>query len=156
MTIFLSVLAIYISGAALAAPRLMRLLYQDKLAIMAHRQARHEEKMAEWRANKDRSAFNMPLLHSYDTELSCRREAQLEGFWWSLVWPASLAFHSLGRTAFKQEIAAQQSKQNTKIIADYEKLLAESFDRELATFSPDPRAAAARKLIRTLTRKEHS
>lgn len=122
----------YFALAAAAAPRLMRLVYRDNLAVRAERMQEHDEKMDEWRARKDRSALYMPLWHG-DSELGAMLEARRFGFWLALAWPISLSYYQFGDTAFKQEIAAQHSKRNTKIIADYDKLLAERFDNELAT-----------------------
>lgn len=143
--IVILIITVYLALAAAAAPRLMRLVYRDNLAMLAQRKQNYEEEMDAWRARKDRSAFNMPLWHR-GTELDCMMEARRFGYWLALLWPAALGYYQFGDSAFKQEIAALQSKQNTKIIADYERLLAESFDKELAD-------ATSPTLIHRLTRK---
>lgn len=150
------IITAYFAGALAAAPRLMRLIYQEKLAYLTEREARHEKQLEQWRQRKDKSAMNMPIDFGRDSRRTLRNEATAEGWWWSLVWPFALAYHALSATAFADEIAAQHAEANAKIIADYDKLLAERFDKELAADNPDARVAAARKLIRTLTRKEHS
>lgn len=155
--IVLSIITAYIIGALVSAPKLMRLIYQEKVARAARIRAAYEKDLERWRTSKDRSPYAQPLdPHRHSGEPDYMNDARFEGWWWSLVWPFALTFHSLGATAFKQEIAAQQATANAKVIADYEALLAESFDKELAAGDPDTRVAAARKLIRTLTRKEHS
>lgn len=143
--IVISVITVYFALAAAAAPRLMRLVYRDNLAILNQRRARHDEKMEAWRAKKDRSTFNKPSW-MYGTELDSMIDARRFGYWLALVWPISLSFYGFGDSAFKQEIAAQSAKQNAKVISDYEKLLAEKFDKELAD-------ATSPTLIHRLTRK---
>lgn len=155
--IVLTIITAYLAGAAAATPRLMRLIYRDNIAILAQNKEHHEERMAAWRASPECNAFNMPLWHDEGSELDCMREARRFGYWLALVWPISLSFYRFGDSAFKQEIAAQHAKANSKVIADYDKLLAARFDKELASTNPaDPHPAAARKIIRTLTRKEYS
>lgn len=143
--ITITIITVYFALAAAAAPRLMRLVYRDNLAMLAQRKQRYEEKMDAWRARKDRSAFNMPLWDR-GSELDCMMEARRFGYWLALAWPISLSFYQFGDSAFKQEIAAQSAKQNAKVISDYERLLAEKFDKELAD-------ATSPTLIRRLTRK---
>lgn len=129
--IILTFITAYIIGALASAPKLMRLIYQDKMAVLTQEDIRHAAAMAEWKARK--SDGRVPLRHINRTELDNRNEARYEGFWWSLVWPFALAYYSLSATAFKQEIAAQHAAANAKVIADYDALLAERFDQEMAT-----------------------
>lgn len=143
--ITITIITVYFALAAAAAPRLMRLVYRDNLAMLAQRKQRYEEKMDAWRARKDRSALNMPLWDR-GSELDCMMEARRFGYWLALAWPISLSFYQFGDSAFKQEIAAQSAKQNAKVISDYERLLAEKFDKELAD-------ATSPTLINRLTRK---
>lgn len=126
------IITAYLAGAAVSAPRLMRLIYRDKQAALARARADYELRLAEWRADKDKNAYGKPMK-MYRVDLDYLHEARVEGFWWSLVWPFALAFHALGATAFADEIAAQTAAANTKIIADYDKLLAQRFDDEMAT-----------------------
>lgn len=138
--IVLAVITAYLAGIVASAPKLMRLVYQDKLAVIAQQQARYDKELEQWRKRKDRSAFNMPLDYGYrNTKLDAMREARVEGAWWALVWPVSLTYHRLAGTAFKQEIALQHATANAKIIADYDRMLEERFDRELETAGRPPR-----------------
>lgn len=148
MTTFLiviSIITVYLALALIAAPKLMRLVYRDNLFILNARRARHDEQMEAWRAKKDRSTLHKPQW-VHGTELDAMHESRRYGFWLSLAWPTALAYYRCVDAAFKQEIAAQQAKANTKIIADYERLLAEKFDQELASANPTT-------LINRLTRK---
>lgn len=134
--IILTFITAYLIGALVSAPKLMRLIYQDKMAILAEGQADYERQMEEYR--NDRTARAYKPMRIGRTELDCRNQARTEGFWWSLVWPLSLAFHALAGTAFKAEVAAQHAAANTKIIADYDALLASRFEKELE--APTPRS----------------
>ena len=140
--IVLSVITVYLALAAAAAPKLMRLVYRDNLAVLAEDEAIWKEKQEHHRKH----GGPPPFRHSESTDLEAMHEARRFGYWLALVWPISLSFYQFGDNAFKQEIAALQAKQNTKVIADYEKLLAEKFDKELASANPPT-------LIRRLTRK---
>lgn len=147
------IITAYFAGALAAAPRLMRLIYQDKQAALARARADYELRLAEWRADKDKNAYGKPMK-MYRVDLDYLHEARVEGFWWSLVWPFSLAFHALGATAFAEEIAAERSAANTKVIRDYEKLLNQRFADELADATsahPTPLA----RFRRALTKENH-
>lgn len=126
------IITAYLVGAAVSAPILMRLIYRDKQAALARARADYELRLAEWRADKDKNAYGKPMK-THRVDLDYLHEARVEGFWWSVVWPFSLAFHALGATAFAEEIAAERAAANTKIIADYDKLLAQRFDDEMGT-----------------------
>lgn len=148
--IVLASITAYLAGMVWSAPKLMRLIYQDKLAVVAQANARYERHMEDWRKNKDASALTIPMRYG-DDELAAMRDARVEGAWWSLVWPVALTFYRVAGTAFAQEIAAQQAGINARIIKDYDRLLEERFDQELA--SANPRTGIIRRLT---TRKEHS
>ena len=143
----LIIITAYLVGAAAAAPQLMRMIYRDNLTVLAQRQARHEQELAAWRAKPQRSGYNKPMW-VHGTELDAMYEARRFGFWLSLAWPIALAYYRFGDHAFKQEIAALNSARNARIIADYDKLLAARFDKELAEANPRP------SIINRLTRKE--
>lgn len=121
----------YFAGALAAAPKLMRLIYQEKLAVLAEAQAQYDKDLARYKEDRRGAAY--PPMELHRTARDARIDARAEGFWWSLVWPFALAFHALGATAFADEIAAQAAAANTKIIRDYEKLIDARFDEELAT-----------------------
>ena len=91
--------------------------------------------MKKWRKNRNGPPPYTPP-NVTDTPQGYIKEARMEGFWWALVWPASLTFHALGATAFAKELAAEQATANAKVIADYDLLVAERFDEELAEAKP--------------------
>lgn len=132
--VILSIITAYLAGALAAAPRLMRLIYQEKLADLAETQARYEKDLAKYKA--DRSGRAYPPMELHRTARDARTAARHEGYWWALVWPFALTFHALGATAFKDEIAAQHAEANAKVIADYDALLASRFDKELEEARP--------------------
>lgn len=132
----------YFAGALISAPRLMRLIYQEKMTVRARQISDHEEAVAE-----ARKAHGLKPYQFWHSEPTIRREARFEGWWWSLLWPFALTFHAVGASAFKQEIAAQHAEANAKVIANYEKLLNDQFDKELAVPGP-------RNLFRRLTQKD--
>lgn len=132
MIIWLTIITVYLAGAAYAAPRLMRLIYQDRLAQLTQTRAEREAQLAAYK----RGEAPRPSFYYGHTEGDLMRDAREMGFWWALVWPASLAFWQLGNTAFKQEIAAAQAQKNQRIIADYDRLLHQRFDDELHTHHP--------------------
>lgn len=150
--IFLSIVTAYLAGAVAAAPRLMRLIYQDNLAEIAEEEAAHEKRMQQWR----KGGGPQPFRYHHSSQLRAMQEARVQGAWYALVWPVSLTYHRLAGTAFKQEIAAQKAAANTKIIKDYERLLHESFDKELAgnaRISPLRRTEKLRQCI-TFTKEK--
>lgn len=134
--VILSIITAYIIGALVSAPKLMRLIYQEKMAVQEQNVIRYERDLAAYKADRTGKTM-LPYRVGDVSSMNARADARHEGFWWSLVWPFSLTFHALGATAFAQEIAAEQATANAKVINDYEALLAESFDKELAT--PGPR-----------------
>lgn len=146
--IIVTIITVYLALAAAAAPKLMRLIYQEKMAVQEQNVIRYERDLAAY--NADRTGKTMlPYRVGDVSSMNAREDARYEGFWWSLVWPFSLAFHALGATAFAQEIAAERAAENAKIIAKYEKLQADTFDKELASANPPT------NLIHRLTRKAH-
>lgn len=127
--LILIIITAYLAGAAMAAPRLMRLIYEERLAAQVEDRARHEKALAEWRK---KGGGYKPRFFDRRTKADLMHYARYEGFWWSLLWPFALAYWHFGATAFKQEIAAAQAEKNAQIIADYDRLLHERFDQELS------------------------
>lgn len=130
--VILSIITAYIIGALISAPKLMRLIYQEKMAVQEQNRIRYERDLAAYKADRT-GRMVLPYRVGNVSSMNARNDARYEGFWWSLVWPFALTFHALGATAFAQEIAAEQATANAKVIADYDALLAERFDQELAT-----------------------
>lgn len=133
--IVLAVITAYLAGIVASAPKLMRLIYQDKLAVVAREKARYDKHLGDYEKNKGRGAMYKPMLPTYD-DMIAMREARVEGAWYSLVWPVALTYHRVVGTAFAQEVAAQQAGINARIIADYDRMLEERFDKELDAAKP--------------------
>lgn len=148
--IFLGIVTVYLAGTVASAPHLMRLIYQDNLAEIAQHEARYQKEMDEYRKGGGYKPMKM-----HRTEFDAMRIARIEGAWWALVWPVSLTYHRLAGTAFAAEIAAQKATANTRIIKDYELLLQESFDRELASAAKISPLTRIEKIRQRTTRKEN-
>lgn len=138
----------YLVTCVLAAPRIMRQRYLDRLAEIKEDRDEFDRELMVWKSSKDKDRVSPWAPHAWkDAEL--RHNARFEGWWFSLIWPFALAFHRAGAHAFRKEISAAHATDNARIIADYDRLLAERFDKELE--KPGPR----RPLLRTLNQHLH-